>query len=45
MFGVVASRFGHRGVAVACSALALSALGLTALAGSRENRAGVTLDG
>jgi SET family sugar efflux transporter-like MFS transporter len=45
MFGVVASRFGHRGVAVACSVLALSALGLTALAGSREDQGGVTIDG
>jgi SET family sugar efflux transporter-like MFS transporter len=44
-FGLVASRFGHRGTAVACAILALSALGLTALAGSRENRPGVTSDG
>ncbi len=41
-FGLVASRFGHRGTALACAMLALAALGLTALAGSRANRLGAT---
>ena len=35
-FGLVASRFGHRGTALACALLALSGLALSALAGSRE---------
>jgi SET family sugar efflux transporter-like MFS transporter len=35
-FGLVASRFGHRGTAVACALLALAALVLTVLAGMRE---------
>lgn len=35
-FGVVASRFGHRGTAVACAVLAAAALLLTALPGSRQ---------
>jgi SET family sugar efflux transporter-like MFS transporter len=42
VFGVVASRFGHRGTAVACAVLALSALGLTALAGSRRSQRAAT---
>jgi len=37
-FGLIASRFGHRGTALACSLLALSALGFTVLAGWREAR-------
>jgi SET family sugar efflux transporter-like MFS transporter len=36
-FGLVASRFGHRGTALACAVLASTALVLTAFAGAREN--------
>lgn len=46
-FGLVASRFGHRGTAVACALFALTALGLSAIAGVREAgtaRAGSTPD-
>jgi SET family sugar efflux transporter-like MFS transporter len=35
-FGLVASRFGYRGTAVACALLAVSALALSLLAGARE---------
>jgi SET family sugar efflux transporter-like MFS transporter len=36
-FGLVASRFGHRGTALACAVLASTALVLTVFAGAREN--------
>ena len=36
-FGLVASRFGHRGTALACAVMASGALALTALAGARDN--------
>ncbi len=39
LFGLVASRFGHRGTAFACALLALAALTLTAFAGSRASPA------
>ncbi|HTQ02775.1 MAG TPA: sugar efflux transporter [Polyangiaceae bacterium] len=39
LFGLVASRFGHRGTAFACALLALLALTLTAFAGSRGSPA------
>jgi MFS transporter, SET family, sugar efflux transporter len=42
VFGVVASRFGHRGTAIACAVLALAAFGLTALAGSRRPQGATT---
>ena len=38
-FGVVAAEFGHRGTAAACALLALAALALTALPGSRKSEA------
>jgi MFS transporter, SET family, sugar efflux transporter len=38
-FGLVASRFGHRGTALACAVMASSALVLTAFAGTRDNPA------